>query len=91
MKKVAVFGVDAVGMHQWGGTLLRVGEVYYARNEPFNPKDKRAYLSRKDALHVPRLFEESLIRDKCYVKPKGAAKIVVLSRSATSGFSLQMA
>lgn len=90
MKKVAVFGVYAVGMHHWGGTELRVGEVYYARNEPLNPKDKhavavfadmdcshkRAYLSRKDALHVSRLFEENLIHDtcKCYVKPKGAAE-----------------
>lgn len=42
MKKVAVFGVYAVGMHHWGGTELRVGEVYYARNEPLNPKDKHA-------------------------------------------------
>lgn len=88
MNKVAVFGVNAVGMHHLGGTELRVGEVNYARNEPLNPKykhavavfaardcsHKRAYLRRKDPLHVPRLFEENLIHDKCYVKPKEAAE-----------------
>ena len=88
MKKVAVIGVHVVGMHHWGGRELRVGEIYFARNEPLNPKDKnavavysdteciikRGYLCREDALIISKLFEENLICDNCFLKPKGVAE-----------------
>ena len=88
MKKGAVIGVYVVCMHQWGGRDLSVGKIYFARNEPLNPKDKnavtvysdteciikRAYLFREDALIISKLFEQYLLYGICFLKPKGVAE-----------------
>lgn len=53
MKKNAVFSVYAVGMHYWGGRELSIGEVYYLKAEPENPKDN----------HVIAIYSDSVSAD----------------------------
>jgi len=43
MKQVTIYTCNmyVVGMHHLGGKELQIGEQYYAKHEPQNPKDKK--------------------------------------------------
>lgn len=81
MKNVIIKGVYAVGMHHWGQRSLQIDDVLYVKNEPDNHFDKNAvaifkdremtnrcaYLQKKYAKVLVRLFEENLPRGLVYL------------------------